>query len=296
MRFTVDHDLDKQDLDLLVRSIAVAEDLDCADVLCPVEEPLEKSGDTAVDRAAETFATQLRRFFGLLGLVIPSFLTTQRRLAPSPNLLTVLGLGDALRARARTLLWLRRAGTQPDDPHVLASIVGLVPDAGKAAALTFAQVAVLGAVEQQLSEQLWPLSGVLQQPLIGGGVEHQWRLLAGTQTFYTADDPALPLFGQVERLAASCTRFAAHLKILLDLRAHGYQTCWFHVQADACPVCKRLYQKPDGTPRTFFIDDILAHVAIRGGVNAGPRRTWLPLPTAHPWCRCRPMAAMPGVR
>lgn len=74
---------------------------------------------------------------------------------------------------------------------------------------------------------------------------------------------------------------------------HGDMLVYKQPRPDACPYCKLLYLRPDGTPRIFTLQDMMAN-----GVNVG-RKAGRPtltgkhktgwkatLGAVHPWCRC----------
>lgn len=60
--------------------------------------------------------------------------------------------------------------------------------------------------------------------------------------------------------------------------------CYFSVHTDACPICKKLYLKPDGQPRIFLLRTIINNGSNIGKTNKEKRPSVGPI---HPRCRCK---------
>lgn len=92
-----------------------------------------------------------------------------------------------------------------------------------------------------------------------------------------------------QRVAVSEVNWAFNYATLVHYLEQGAERVYYRVHPDACDDCKRVYLHPDGTPRVFLLDDVLAEIAAHGGTNIGiPRAGWRPTALLHPWCRCRP--------
>lgn len=96
-----------------------------------------------------------------------------------------------------------------------------------------------------------------------------------------------PLERELDRLAGASVRFGYHLKLLRRFARQGFPQVEFHVQPDACSDCKRMLRG-----QRFSVAEVLANVVATGGLNNGPRSSWVVLPLLHPHCRCRPMARL----
>lgn len=98
------------------------------------------------------------------------------------------------------------------------------------------------------------------------------------------------------RIAATESRLAVNGGKLLGMQAMGIKEVYYHVQANACVGCKKMYLNDDGTPKVFKLDTILEHFWTNGGLNIGRKQSlmgeeggWLPVGgPVHPLCRCRP--------
>lgn len=111
------------------------------------------------------------------------------------------------------------------------------------------------------------LAGLLRRRLRAGDIERDWQ-----------------------RVVATEVRFAVNHGSLAHYQEQGIRRVYYRVHPDACKDCRRLLLHPDGTPRVFPLDQILAEIAAHGGTNIGrPASEWVATLVVHPFCRCQIM-------
>lgn len=78
-------------------------------------------------------------------------------------------------------------------------------------------------------------------------------------------------------------------KAIALFKSHGGDPNVYKIpKPDACPYCKTLYQKSDGTPKIFKLSDLMANGTNVGRKAGHPSKTMYKavLGSVHPMCRC----------
>ena len=98
------------------------------------------------------------------------------------------------------------------------------------------------------------------------------------------------------RLANTEVVTAHNVGRLHAYQEHGVRRLRAIVQPDACPACRALYLRPDGSPKIFTLDEVMGNYHRTGGMNVGRKASKIGDPdegwvvnggVVHPWCRCK---------
>jgi len=158
------------------------------------------------------------------------------------------------------------------------------------AALTANQAAARGMITAYVEDRLEDAGKPVQN----------WKALAGTmRAAFVAPENERDWM----RVAVSETRMAYNVGRLQAMEEQRVHEIYVYVRTDACDACKTLFLLPDGTPRIFVLAEYLKTVMETGGMNVGRKASrighgdgWVPTALVHPWCRCRPMPYVRGMR
>lgn len=112
-----------------------------------------------------------------------------------------------------------------------------------------------------------------------------WRSLA-SDIYHGIKKDSRVAMRDIDRITRTEIAYSQNQGILYDGKDSGKKYAIVRVRDTACPLCKGMYLKPDGTPKKFLIDDLLS-VDRMENWGKKPKDFKLVPPVLHPYCFCK---------
>lgn len=114
--------------------------------------------------------------------------------------------------------------------------------------------------------------------------QKSWRSLA-SDIYHGIKRDSRVAIRDIDRITRTEIAYSQNYAILIDGKDRGHKYIIFRVRDTACPICKGMYLKPDGTPKKFLIDDLLD---MPRDINWGKKpKDFEVVLIPHPFCYCR---------